>query len=119
MKRLIVAFVCQMLALASSANAQTGVSSTQIGKHRIVSVRVRVRDSVYDAKFDTDGQNIGGLNETDLNKRFVKVNSGTSVINFVVQNGYRMVGFSSAQAGSGAGISEGSNGYVVLFEQVE
>lgn len=121
MKRLvtsIIAFALQMLVSAPNVNAQGTVVSAPVVKHAVVSVRIRVRDAAFDAKFDTDGQTIGGFTEADLNKKFSKVNSGASIVNFVAQNGYKIIGFSSTQGGIGAGISEGSNGYMVLFEQI-
>ena len=71
----------------------------------------------WDVEFDTDGQSIGGLSETELKTKFTKVKSAASVMNFMAQNGYKVTGFSSTQAGTGRGNGGGFNGYAILFEQ--
>jgi hypothetical protein len=75
------------------------------------------------ATFDTGGQGLANLSEAELNKKYAKVPlpaSPASIINFVVQNGYRVVSFSTTQAGAGPDVSRVSvtNGYVFLCEQV-
>ncbi|GAB3306908.1 hypothetical protein ACFQT0_26375 [Hymenobacter humi] len=79
--------------------------------------------SFLQAAFDTGGRGLANLSEAELNKKYAKVPmpaSPTSIINFVVQNGYRVVGFSTTQGGAGADASRVSvtNGYVFLCEQV-
>ncbi|MDQ2795364.1 MAG: hypothetical protein M3Y12_15355 [Bacteroidota bacterium] len=75
------------------------------------------------ALFDTNGQGLAGLSEAELNKKYAKVPrpaSPVSIINFVVQSGYRVVSFTTTQGGAGADASRYSvtNGYVFLCEQV-
>lgn len=75
------------------------------------------------ASFDTGGQGMANLNEADLNKKYAKIPmpaSPASIINFVVQSGYRVVSFSTTQGGAGTDASRYSvsNGYVFLCEQV-
>lgn len=98
---------------AHSAIGQTN----QIGNQ--VFVRLRWEFRVCDADFDTDGQTIGNLSEIELNKKFIKVKSAASVVNFMSQNGYKVVGFSSTCAGSSRGDGGGFNGYAILFEKVK
>lgn len=93
------------------AVAQSGASlSTQVFVRIVTSYRG------WDAYFDTDGQRIGGLSEDDLKTKFTKVKSAAAVVNFMVQNGYKVAGFSSTQAGTGRGDGGGFNGYALLFE---
>jgi hypothetical protein len=75
------------------------------------------------ATFDTGGRGLANLSEAELNKKYAKVPlpaSPASIITFVVQNGYRVVSFSTTQAGAGPDVSRVSvtNGYVFLCEQV-
>jgi hypothetical protein len=75
------------------------------------------------AKFDTGGQGFANMSEADLNKKYAKIpmpSSPASIINFVVQSGYRVVSFSTTQGGAGLDASRYSatNGYVFLCEQV-
>jgi len=75
------------------------------------------------ATFDTGGRGLANLSEAELNKKYAKVPapaSPASIINFVVQSGYRIVSFSTTQAGAGPDASRVSvtNGYVFLCEQV-
>jgi hypothetical protein len=63
------------------------------------------------------------MSEADLNKKYAKIpmpSSSASIINFVVQSGYRVVSFSTTQGGAGLDASRYSatNGYVFLCEQV-
>ena len=117
MKPIIVALLTLIYAsLPSSTNAQTISPSTQVGKQ--VFVRLISGYRGYEAEFDTDGQNIGGLNEENLKNKLTKIKSAASVLNFMAQNGYRVSGFSSTQAGTGRGNGGEFNGYALLFEQI-
>lgn len=77
------------------------------------------------ATFDTGGRGLANLSEAELNKKYAKVPlpaSSASIVNFVVQSGYRVVSFSTTQGGSGSGADANrvsiTNGYVFLCEQV-
>ena len=98
---------------AHSAIGQTSQTSNQ------VFVRLRWEYHVCDADFDTDGQTIGNLSEIELNKKFTKIKSAASVMNFMSQNGYKVVGFSSTCASSRRGDGGGFNGYAILFEKAK
>lgn len=103
--------VCGLfLALPVAAQSSAPIS-------RQVFVRIELVYRGWDAAFDTDGQSIGGLSEAELKTKFTKVKSAASVMNFMAQNGYKVVGFSSTQAGTGRGNGGGFDGYAILFEQ--
>jgi hypothetical protein len=75
------------------------------------------------ATFDTGGRGLANLSEAELNKKYAKVPAPASplaIVNFVVQQGYRVVDFSTTQGRAGADASRVSvtNGYVFLCEQV-
>lgn len=125
MKLILSALLASVSLLPRSlAHAQTVLpqgSSVGNGPTKTVLVRIYEDRHGYLAVFDTDGQPVAGLSEVELNKKFFKVASATSVINFVVQNGYRVAGFAPIQARTHGGTCDtggGTAGYAVLCEQV-
>lgn len=131
MKHIVFALLIALCQMPSrSANAQTApaqaISPTASPKMVMVTVGWGgnlLGTQFLQATFDTSGQGLANLSEAELNKKFAKVPmpaSPASIINFVVQNGYRVVGFSTTQGGAGADASRYSvtNGYVFLCEQV-
>ena len=98
---------------------QSGPTANGMG--RIIVVQFHAVRKGIQAVFDTDEQTLSGLGQDELNKKFTAVSSAASIINFVVKSGYRIVGFSSTEAAIYGGTGSnggGSNGCVVLFEQV-
>jgi len=84
----------------------------------MVHIRLDAGGDRCSAYFDADGQPIAGQSEADLQKKFARFKSPASVINFMRENGYRIMYFSVVPAGAGryggGGASEGT--YVVMFE---
>lgn len=72
----------------------------------------------YNASFDTGGQTIGGLSSADLSKKFFRASAAT-ILNFVIENGYRVIGFSATEAKTFDGTGNGLEGYAVLLEQIK
>ena len=71
--------------------------------------------------FDTDGESIGGLSQAELNKNFSRTTSVAAVLNFVVQQGYRVQSLVVTQASTHGGTGNtggGTDGYAVLFEKL-
>ena len=127
---LAVAFLLTIL-LVGQSQAQTittALNPSGVPSPQMVLVTVNwganlLGTTFLQATFDTGGRGLANLCEAELNKKYAKVpmpTSPASIINFVVQNGYRVVGFSTTQAGAGPDASRVSvtNGYVFLCEQV-
>lgn len=125
MKPILVALVAGVWLLpVSFAHAQTAppqANPAGAGSTQTVLVRLYEYRHGFHAVFDTDGQPVAGLSEEELNKKFFKVASAASVVNFVVQNGYRVAGFAPIQDRTHGGVGDnggGTAGYAVLCEQV-
>jgi hypothetical protein len=127
---LTVAFLFAVL-LVGQSQAQTttaavvpaGVSSPQLILVTVNWGANMLGTTFLQATFDTGGRGLANLSEAELNKKYAKVPmpaSPASIINFVAQSGYRVVSFSTTQAGAGPDASRVSvtNGYVFLCEQV-
>lgn len=127
---ILFAVMCELLtcsAQAQNAPAQASIVPTP-AKMALVTINwwQNVLGAGYlQVVFDTAGEPMAGLSEQELNKKFAKVSlpaSPASIINFVVQNGYRVVTFTTTQAGTHGGTGStggGTNGYVLLCEQVK
>lgn len=102
----------------ASTLAQTAPVGTPLSKVVLVHIRLDAGGDRCSAYFDADGQPIAGQSEADLQKKFARFKSPASVINFMRENGYRIIQFTAVPAGTsrygGGGASEGT--YVVMFE---
>ena len=123
MKHLILSLNALLFFLSTpavQAQAAAPASSVAAAPAAMALVQVYYTRKGFKAEFDTDGQSLGGLSQAELNQKFKVVASPVAVINFVVQSGYRVVSFSTTQAGAGADLARVSvtNGYVFLCEPV-
>ncbi|MGI4872570.1 MAG: hypothetical protein ACRYFX_15510 [Janthinobacterium lividum] len=82
-------------AFASSlplASGSLAPADTTLGKIIIVYVFPTGFSGKYRrAEFGTDGQQIAGLSEKELNKKFDNFLGTSSMLNFLVRNGYRLL----------------------------
>ncbi|MDO7853654.1 hypothetical protein [Hymenobacter convexus] len=105
---------------AARAQAPATTASPSAPAGTLVVVYFREKDyRLFEANFDTDGQSIGGLDEKQLNKEFSRTNSTAKVLNFVAQNGYRLVSFTPLDGETYDGRGDGFGGYTALFERLK
>lgn len=117
---LVVSLFVHFTIEAFTARAQSGSAAVQPPVGQLVVVYFTEKTyRLFGADFDTDGQSIGGLAEADLNKQFARTNSTAKVLNFVVQNGYRLVSFMPIDGETFEGRGDGFGGYTALFERVK
>lgn len=115
-------FLIQFAITPSVARAQAPNTTTspQQAAGKLVVVYIRETDyRLFRANFDTDGQNIGGLDEKKLNDQFTRTSSTAKVLNFVVQNGYHLLSFAPVDGETFDGRGDGFGGYTALFERVQ
>lgn len=100
--------------------AQNTTASPQSAAGKLVVVYIKEIDyRLFRANFDADGQRIGGLDESKLNDQFTRTNSTAKVLNFMVQNGYRLFSFAPVDGETFDGRGDGFGGYTALFERVQ
>lgn len=107
-----------VLVPAAQAQSSPAVASPAIGKLVVVRITDKSYRS-YEARFETDGESIGGLTEDALSKRFSRVNSTAAILNFVVENGYRVLSFAPVDGEIYNGKSSGFGGFTALLERVK
>ncbi|MFC6225733.1 hypothetical protein ACFP2F_20980 [Hymenobacter artigasi] len=122
MKRIIPALTIIVfslfLLLAPPAQAQAPASTAAISQPgRVVVVYLYALKNSYNPSFDTGGQLVGGLNSAELSTRFFRTSAAT-ILNFMAENGYRVVGFAAKPAEIFNNSGGGLEGYTVLLEQV-
>lgn len=126
----ILVVLCQLPSWSASASAQSAASPASSTPSPPAMILVTISwwgnllgTPFLQASFDTGGKGLANFSEAELNKKYAKVPmpaSPASIVNFLVQSGYRMVSFSTMQGGAGPDASRYSvtNGYVFLCEQV-
>lgn len=101
--------------LSTSFAAFTQENNTRIISFEIVKKNFSEKSSVF---FDIDESVLlNGLNKKELDKKFNKTESLSGVINFVVSAGYNLLQTVAINGGSGFGNSDGTIGYLVIFEK--
>lgn len=119
LKLIFLATLAGLLFSVTPVKAQSSSPPTSLGKYVLVNIRGRVLSKTIAVAFDTGGEPIGGLGEAALNEKFAKVESVAAIINYVVQNGYKVMSFSLAPGPIAQGTGGGVGFYVVLFEKVK
>jgi len=116
------AFLFSLLVSTFAAEAQTSASAQAVPvasnpAGQVVMVYLYALNiSSYNPTFDIGDQLIGGLNSTELHKKFFD-KSAAVILNFVEESGYRVVGFSAVPAKITNNVG-GLEGYAVLMERV-
>ena len=122
MKRITITVslvICSLvLLLAPSARAQAPAVAAAISQPgHVVVVYLNALNNSFNPSIDTGGQLVGGLNSTQLSAKFTRASAAT-VINFIVDKGYRVVGFAAKPAPIANNYGGGLEGYTVLLEQI-
>ena len=118
LKLILLTTLAGLLFSVFPVKAQSSGSPTPLGKYVLVNIRGKVLSKTIAVAFDTGGETIGGLSETALNEKFSKVESVAAIMNYLVQNGYKVLSFSLAPGPIAQGTGGGVGFYVVLFEKV-
>ena len=107
-----------ILALPAAAQAQdTPAQTTAATPGETVFLSTRLWDNGYlDATFDTDSRPVGGLSPAELNRKFHRVTSLARILNFMKQNGYRVVSFVPTPAALIDGYGGELRGLLFVFE---
>ena len=118
MKRIIPALIIvvfSFLLLVPPAHTQAPDAPIQPG--HVVVLYLHALNNSFNPSFDTGGQLVGGLNSTELSAKFSRASAAT-IINFIVNKGYRVVGFAAKPAEIANNYGGGLEGYTVLLEKV-
>lgn len=103
-----------LLFLTCSALAQNST------KHHIITIKMVEKNfnEKYNVFFDIeDSTLINGLDKKTLEKKFDKTENISSVLNFAIDNGYRLLQTLPLNGGSGFGNSDGTVGYLFILEK--
>lgn len=126
MKKLLVGVLTlwgMLLALPAAAQAslgtQTAVTSTD-SPGETVFLTLYIRDGgCYRATFDTDDHPVGGLSTKALNEKFDAVCSLARILNFMRQNGYRVVTFAPKPEPLYNGTMSRPREHLIVFEYIK
>ena len=108
-----------ILLLAPPARSQAPAAAlmppSQTGK--VVMIFLYAVNSSYNPSFDTGGELVDGMNNLELSKKYYRTSFAT-VINFMVDKGYRVVSCVAKPAPIANNFGGGVEGYLVLMEKV-
>jgi hypothetical protein len=111
-KKLLISVL--LIVLTNSVLAQNKLS------HHVITIKMEEEtfNEKFHALFDIEDSNlIGGLNKKELEKKFDKVDSISTVLNFTIDNGYHLIQSLPINGGSGLGYSDGTVGYLFILEK--
>lgn len=90
-------------------------------KNHIITIKMVEKNfnEKYNVFFDIeDSILINGLDKKGLEKKFDKTDNISTVLNFVVDDGYRLLQSLPLNGGSGFGNSDGTVGYLFILEKL-
>jgi hypothetical protein len=91
-------------------------------KHHLITIKMveKTFNEKYNVLFDIeDSILIDGLNKKELEKKFDKTENISTVLNFTIDNGYRLLQTLALNGGSGFGNSNGTEGYLFILEKID
>ena len=122
MKQLVLAastvIFALVLLLGPTARAQAPAAPTAPGQPgKVVMIYLYALNNSYNPSFDTGGELVDGMNSSELSKKYYRTSFAT-VVNFMVEKGYRIVSCVAKPAPIINNSGGGLEGYTVLMEKV-
>ena len=123
--KFLVSTILLLLALAATtvpSRAQAPATTTAVSVGPLVAVVYLLARSnntyrtSYNVVFDINEQTIGGLGSAELSDKF-RDKPAAPVLNFMEENGYRVVGFTATPAKDLNNSGGGLEGYAIFMER--